>query len=466
MLSNPPYGKSWKKDLEHMGGKGGMRDPRFKVMHQGEELSLVTRSSDGQMLFLVNMVSKMNHSSELGSRIAEVHNGSSLFTGDAGQGESNIRRYIIENDWLEAIIALPENMFYNTGIATYIWVLSNKKPEHRRGKVQLIDASKWYTPLRKNLGKKNCELSSEDIDRVCRTFLDFAETPHSRIFPNEAFGYYKVTVERPLRLHSQLSLKNVEALRFASGDEELRSALYEELGDDLFIDYARIAAALKARIDSWGDDDEDDEGAKKGLPEKRRKKLLDSATWARDGYLVEVATLLRKELGEGVFEDHNLFREHVNAVLKKHAVKISATDLKMVLKAVSWRVETAPPVIAKVHKAGKTEPDPLHGLFVVELDGQSAVVEYESDTDLRDTEQVPLLEEGGIEAFIRREVLPYTPDAWIDKGSIKTGYEISFTRYFYKPKPMRTLEEIRADILAVRQETEGLLDELLKGGEL
>jgi type I restriction enzyme M protein len=158
MVANPPYGKSWKKDLEAMGGKDGMRDPRFKVMHEGEELSLVTRSSDGQMLFLVNMASKMNHSSALGSRIAEVHNGSSLFTGDAGQGESNIRRWLIENDWLEAIVALPLNLFYNTGIATYVWVLSNRKPAHRKGRVQLIDASQWFKPLRKNLGKKNCEL--------------------------------------------------------------------------------------------------------------------------------------------------------------------------------------------------------------------------------------------------------------------------------------------------------------------
>ncbi len=153
-----------------MGGKDGMRDPRFKITHNDEiDYSLVTRSSDGQMLFLANMVSKMNHRTPLGSRIAEVHNGSSLFTGDAGQGESNIRRWIIENDWLETIVALPLNLFCNTGIATYIWVLTNRKPEHRKGKVQLIDATQWYKPLRKNLGKKNCELSEEDIKRICDT---------------------------------------------------------------------------------------------------------------------------------------------------------------------------------------------------------------------------------------------------------------------------------------------------------
>ncbi len=200
MLSNPPYGKSWKSDLERMGGKQGIKDPRFVVQHKGEELSLITRTSDGQMLFLVNMLSKMKHGTKHGSRIAEVHNGSSLFTGDAGQGESNIRRWIIENDWLEAIVALPLNMFYNTGIATYIWVLTNRKPEHRKGQVQLIDATQCYHPLRKNLGKKNCELGSEDIQRIVDTFLAFEESEQSKIFANPAFGYWKATVERPLRL--------------------------------------------------------------------------------------------------------------------------------------------------------------------------------------------------------------------------------------------------------------------------
>ena len=201
MLSNPPYGKSWKSDLERMGGKSDVKDPRFVLDHASDpDYSLITRSSDGQMMFLANMLSKMKHNTPLGSRIAEVHNGSSLFTGDAGQGESNIRRWIIENDWLEAIVALPLNMFYNTGIATYIWVLSNRKPEHRRGLVQLIDATQWSQPLRKNLGSKNCELSDEDIGRICDAFLAFEETEQSKIFPNEAFGSWKVVVERPLRL--------------------------------------------------------------------------------------------------------------------------------------------------------------------------------------------------------------------------------------------------------------------------
>ncbi len=469
MLANPPYGKSWKKDLEAMGGKDGMRDPRFKVMHHGEELSLVTRSSDGQMLFLANMASKMNEKSALGSRIAEVHNGSSLFTGDAGQGESNIRRWLIENDWLEAIVALPLNLFYNTGIATYVWVLSNKKPAHRKGRVQLIDASQRFKPLRKNLGKKNCELSPEDIERISRTFLDFKETPESKIFLNAAFGYWRVTVERPLRLHSQLTLKSIETLRFTSGDEDVRAALFDEFGDALFTRFAKVATALEKRLDEWGNDedegdDEDGSGTKKGLSEKKRKKLLDSRTWERDGRLVDVATKLRVVLGDSVYEDHNVFRDRVDDALKKADIKLAAADLKQILKAVSWRVERAPPVVARVHKLGKVKADPLRGLFEASVAGNPAVVEYEQDSELRDTEQVPLLQEGGIEAFIRREVLPYTPDAWIKEDATKIGYEVSFTRHFYKPQPLRTLEEISADILAAEKEAEGLLAGIV-GGE-
>ena len=185
--------------------------------------------------------------------------------------------------------------------------------------------------------------------------------------------------------------------------------------------------------------------------------------------LVEAATLLRGELGDGLFVDHNVFREQVNAALDKKGLKIPAADLKQILGAVSWRVETAPPVIAKVHKPSKTKADPLRGLYAVTVDGKAAVVEYEPDSELRDTEQVPLLEDGGpdndgIAAFIRREVLPYTPDAWIKEDATKVGYEVSFTRHFYKPQPLRTLEEISADILAIEKEAEGLLDGLLKVG--
>lgn len=367
MLSNPPYGKSWKSDLERMGGKASIKDPRFVVQHRGEELSLLTRSSDGQMLFLVNMLYKMKHETPLGSRIAEVHNGSSLFTGDAGQGESNIRRWIIENDWLEAIVALPLSMFYNTGIATYIWVLTNRKPEHRKGRVQLIDATQWYKPLRKNLGKKNCELSEEDIRRIVDIFLKFEETEQSKSFPNAAFGYWKVTVERPLRL------KGIDP------------------------ECAYTSKEIKA------------------------------------------------------------------------------------LRETAERTDDAPLVVKKIHKPG-TAPDPLRGLFKATIHGKPRIVEYEPDTELRDSEQIPFLECHGchqpgylpspedqhttIEAFLRREVLPYVPDAWYDPASVKVGYEITFNRYFYKPKTLRPLEEIRADFLVVEKEADRLLEHILGGVNL
>ena len=306
--------------------------------------------------------------------------------------------------------------FYNTGIATYVWVLSNRKPTHRKGRVQLIDASQWFKPLRKNLGKKNCELTPDDIERISRTFLEFKETPESKIFPNTAFGYWKVTVERPLRLHSQLTLKAIETLRFTSGDEDLRAALHEEFGDELLNKFDKVAAALEKRLADWGSDEDkgdDEEGGntKKGLPEKKKKKLLDAKTWERDGRLVEVATKLRKALGDTLFEDHNVFHDRVDAALKKADIKLAAADLKQILKAVSWREESAAPIIAKVHKPGKVKADPLRGLFETTVNGKPFIVEYEPDSDLRDTEQVPLLEDGGIHAFIRREVLPYTTDA-------------------------------------------------------
>ncbi|TKB23752.1 SAM-dependent DNA methyltransferase [Desulfopila sp. IMCC35006] len=467
MLSNPPYGKSWKSDLERMGGKKELRDPRFVIQYaEDSDYSLITRSSDGQMLFLANMLSKMKHGTPNGSRIAEVHNGSSLFTGDAGQGESNIRRWIIESDWLEAIVALPLNMFYNTGIATYVWVLTNRKPEQRKGKVQLIDASQWFHPLSKNMGKKNCELTAEDIKRICDTFFAFQETDQSKIFPNAAFGYWKVKVERPLRLYSQLTRQRIETLRFASGDEGIRAALYDELGDALFENPASVRKELEKLVNDWGKgDNEEEEGegdgiVKKSLPEAKRKKLLNEATWKRDAMLIEVATRLREALGGDLFTDYNIFLKQVGATLKELNLKPNSAEQKLIINAVSWRVEDAPRVIKKVHKSVKVAADPLHGLFATEVDGKKCVVEYEPDGELRDYEQIPLLEDGGIEAFIRREVLPYTPDAWLVEADTKIGYEVSFTRHFYKPPQLRSLAEISADILVLEQETEGLLSEI------
>lgn len=398
--------------------------------------------------------------------IAEVHNGSSLFTGDAGQGESNIRRWLIENDWLEAIVALPLNMFYNTGIATYIWVITNRKPEHRRGKVQLIDATEWFRPLRKNLGKKNSELSEEGIRRICDVHLQFTGTPQSKIFPNSAFGYWKVTVERPLRLHSQFSLKAIETLRFMSGDEDLRTSLYEEFGERLFTDFGKVCTALEARLADWGQEEEDDEDedgrGERALTEKKRNKLMDPKTWKHDSRLVELGLRLRAALGDTLFDDHNLFRHRVAAALKQADIQIAPADLKQILRAVSWRVETAPPVIAKVHKRGRVKPDELRGMFETVVDGKTAIVEYEPDPALRDTEQVPFLDDGGIDAFIQREVLPHRPDAWVKQDATKIGYEISFARHFYKPQQLRTFEEISTDILSFGKDAEGLIDTFLK----
>lgn len=476
MISNPPYGKSWKTDLDRMGGKKEFNDPRFIVSHDGDpEFKLITRSSDGQLMFLVNKLQKMKHNTPLGSRIALVHNGSALFTGDAGQGESNIRRWVLENDWLEAIIALPLNIFYNTGIATYIWVLANKKAAHRRGKVQLIDASQWSVPLRRNLGKKNCELGDTDIERIMRHYLDLptsdAEavkaTPECKWFDNADFGYWKITVERPLRLKSQLKRRAIETLRFASGDEALRAEIYAQYGDKLYKEFGKF----KPEIETWlrGEDtdteSDDDEGkpAKKSIPEKRRKKLLDIATWQRDRDLVELGLRLREELGEDIFDDHNVFRERVEAALKAHSSKPGAAEKKAIFKAVSWCDETAPPVIAKRSKLKEGEhfESGYDGAYLETTDKERFMVEYEADTDLRDTEQVPLKELGGIEAFFAREVLPHAPDAWISMDATKIGYEISFARYFYKPAPLRTLEQIRADILKLEQQTEGLLHKIV-----
>ena len=403
MLSNPPYGKSWKGDMAPLGGRNGITDPRFVTDHGGDpEYSLITRSNDGQMMFLANMISKMKQDTPLGSRIAEVHNGSSLFTGDAGQGESNIRRWIIENDWLEAIVALPLNMFYNTGIATYIWVLSNRKPEHRKGKVQLIDASKWHTAMRRNLGNKNCELSGEDIQRICDTFLAFEDTEQSKIFANKAFGYWKVTVERPLRLAVDLSLD-------------------------------------------------------------RRGSFRDACRKAKEGTLADLVDRVGSELGGGPHRDFNRFMSAVATDAIAHGVKLTAKRKTLLKTSLASRDKTAEPVIKAVHRKEVAERGELRGLYPATIDGEPAVVEYEPDAELRDTEQVSLLHEGGIEAFLREEVLPFAPDTWYVPSNVKVGYEISFNRHFYKPQPMRSLEEIRADILALERESEGLLSEIGAG---
>ncbi len=401
MLSNPPYGKSWKTDLERMGGKKEIHDPRFRVEHGDDpEYSMVTRVSDGQLLFLANLVSKMKTSTDLGSRIAEVHNGSSLFTGDAGSGESNIRRWIIENDWLEAIVALPLNMFYNTGIATYIWVLTNRKEERRRGKIQLIDATKWFRPLRKNLGKKTCELGEEHIEQICTALDAFEDTEHSKIFPNEEFGYWKVTVDRPLRLAVDLSPTARAQFR-----RTCREAKEEPLAD-----------------------------------------AVDRAA---------------TELGNGRCLDFNQFADAVASAAEAAGIRMTAKRKKIVRSAAGTDAN-AEPVIRKTHRPQRQAAAPFRGRFESTVNAEPSIVEYEPDSSLRDSEQIALSEDGGIEAFLRREVLPYAPDAWYALNRVRIGYEIGLNRYFFQPEPMRPLAAIRTEILGARRTTDDLLDRILR----
>ena len=346
LVSSPLFGKGWKVDLEHLGGKVDINDARFVGRDAtGEDYSLVTRASDGQLMFLANLVSKMNHNSPLGSRIVELHNGSSLFTGEAGQGESNIRRWIVENDLLEAVVALPANVLPNTATAAHLWILANKKPPKQRGKVILIDASEWGEPLTHPLGHRLYRLPKERRNHIVQLLKDFKESNESVIQPNAAFGYWRITVERPLRL---------------AGIE--RDRLYRQ-----------------------------------------------------------------SEIRE--------LREQCETSID------------------------APPVLRKVHR--QILPDPLYGLFEAVIEGQKCVVEYESDTELRDTEQVPLLEHGGIEAFVRREVLPYAPDAWIRRQEIRIGYEINFHLYFSRPQRLNTMNQLEPTMFAFNEGADSIISELL-----
>ena len=364
MLANPPYGKSWSGDADN----GARGDTRFRgELPSGETLDLLPRVSDGQLLFLVNMCGKMKSESKLGSRIATVHNGSALFTGDAGSGESNIRRWILENDWLEAIIGLPLKMFYNTGIATYIWVLSNKKPEKRRGKVQLIDATQWFTKLRKNLGEKSNSLGADDIRQILTARGVFEENEYSKIFDTSDFGYRKIVVERPLRLKFQLTSENLEAW----------------------------SQSAPAALRSW-------------------------AQW------------LPTVFGYAPHRNWNEVRARLDAEAKKRDIKVKDSDRKKVREVFCERDEEAIEVL-------KNPKEP----------------QFEADPELRDTENVPLKE--NVEEYVGREVLPHVPDAWIDHAATKIGYEISFTKHFYRYQPLRSLEEITTDLWMLEAETEGLL---------
>ncbi len=473
MLSNPPYGKSWSSDLKYIKDGKEIIDPRFIVQLKDywgneEEVDATPRSSDGQLLFLMDMVKKMKpvSANPIGSRIASVHNGSSLFTGDAGGGESNIRRYIIENDLLDCIIQLPNNLFYNTGITTYIWLLSNNKPEHRRGKVQLIDANDLYAKLRKNLGDKNCELKSHHISKIMEVYKRFEECEEdvdgrkiaSKIFDNNDFGYYKVNIERPKRLKAQFRDELTEGLQFGKTIQEPMQWCFEKYGDECYTDILKY----KKEIEEYLEQIE--------LKTKQKKALLSQDTWTKHKKLLDTAYLLKEKIGTTEYDDFNIFKKEVEKVLKEEKIKLSATEKNAILNAVSWYDESAKKVIKKVSKiSGEKleklldhlgcEEEQLANFGYYKTDKSDEYIEYEAETDLRDSENIPL--EDDIQSYFLKEVKPYVEEAWINMTSVKIGYEISFNKYFYKHKPLRSIEEVTADILELEKQSDGLIREIL-----
>lgn len=470
MLSNPPYGKSWKSDQKIIMDGKQVLDPRFEVRlkdFRGNEnpIPAVPRSSDGQLLFLMEMVSKMKDLSDSpsGSRIASVHNGSALFTGDAGSGESNIRRYIIENDYLEAIIQLPNNLFYNTGITTYIWVLSNNKAGHRRGKVQLIDASQIFRKLRKNLGAKNCEFAPEQIGEITRLYLNMPHDGISKVFDNADFGYYKITVERPLRKAAQFTPERLASLRFVPAMREEMEWIYGQWGKAVYKGLDARQKKIEEGLEK--------EGIR--LNVKKRKALFSVKTWANQKNLTETAEKIMADLGEALYMDFNRFLADVDACLKAEGIRVSHAEKKQILNAVSWRDEAGEKVVKKVHKRTGKKMKPVleklgckrseladYGYWPGRKRGE--YVEYEADSELRDTESVPLKQD--IYAYFLQEVRPHVAEAWLSADQTKIGYEISFNKYFYQHRPLRTLEEVTADILRLEAETEGLLKKLVRFG--
>lgn len=475
MLTNPPYGKSWKSDQKSIVDGKDVIDHRFQVNlsdYTGQEFDFypaISRSSDGQLLFMMEMVNKMKrcNDSPMGSRIASVHNGSALFTGDAGSGESNIRRHIIENDYLEAIIQLPNNLFYNTGITTYVWILSNNKADKRKGKVQLIDASNLYRKLRKNLGEKNCEFTDEHIHQITQLYLEMPNDGISKVFNNRDFGYYKVTVERPLRLAAQFSPDRIATLRFTPGMQDIMEWVYGKYGDEVYTDLKSHTEAIEAHL----------EREEIALSPKNSKELLSEATWREQRDIMQVAQQLADKIGAGEFLDFNRFEGIVDDALKALGLKLAAPARKQILNAVSWRDERAEKIIKKVHKLNAAKlNDLLNQLGTIReklgdygylATATGEYIEYEPDSELRDTENVPLARDTNLPAssvihdYFIREVRPHVDEAWIAIDKTVIGYEISFNKYFYQHKPLRSLEKVTAEILALEAETDGLLKQLV-----
>jgi len=380
MLTNPPFGVEWKKAQKFI------RDEHEKEGYNGRFGAGLPRISDGSLLFLQHLISKMRQD-EKGSRIAIIFNGSPLFTGDAGSGESEIRRWIIENDMLEGIIALPDQLFYNTGISTYIWIVTNRKNDDpmkgpvRTGKIQLVNAVDFYQKMRRSLGNKRNEITEEQIREITRIYGEFKENEYCKIFDNEDFGYQKIVVERPLRLNFQVT-------------EERISNLYNERAFNNLANSKKKGAAGLQEIE---------EG------KKQQQKIID--------------TLKTMDFSI-VYKNRDEFTKVLKKTFKEAHINLNSPLLKAILSALSERDETADICL---DSKGNPEPDP----------------------DLRDTENVPLKED--IYEYFEREVKSHVPDAWIDESKTKIGYEIPFTRHFYKYQPLRSSEEIMKEIIELEK---------------
>lgn len=488
MLSNPPFGVDWKKI------ESDIKDEHTLKGFDGRFGPGLPRVSDGSLLFLMHLISKLRDIKDGGSRIGIILNGSPLFTGGAGSGESEIRRYLLEADLVEAIIGLPTDMFYNTGIATYVWVLSNKKTDERKGKVQLINGTNLYSKMRKSLGSKRNEMSEQDIATIIRCFGAFeevesidldkpadvksnrgrpsanpqaetAKTFASKIFNNHEFGYRRITIERPLRLSYQFSDERIAELRF--DDKQLNAAMkwvYENYGagwsDNQDCEHYGVFnedQAIEIRVHCKANFSD--------LKEAKIKELLDRKIWLEQKQLMLQAKQLQKEIGSEQHNDMNAYDAAVKAAMKAQDIKIATRELKLITAAVSWKNPDAEKVIKKVHKSAA---NPLYGLF----DVKGKTIEYEADSDLRDNENVPLDPSQSVdalnEAYFIKEVQPHVPDAWIDSSKKDAkdeqigivGYEIPFNRHFYEYQPPRDLAEIDAELDKVSKEIMSLLQEV------
>jgi type I restriction enzyme M protein len=400
-----------------------------------------------------------------GARVASIHNGSSLFTGDAGSGESNIRRYLIENDLVDAIIQLPNNIFYNTGISTYVWILTNKKSDERKGKVQLIDASQAFEKLRKNQGSRNCTISDQYREAILKVYMDMKELEAtdetkigSKFFDGDDFRYYNVTIERPLRLKSQFNALRIDDMLYDNSDIEMSKWLYQTYGERVFSGLDDEVKNIKEYLN--------DNEIK--ITDKKLTKLISKKAWEERRNLQDSAKALMKVVGTEVFMDYNVFIKKVTEASKNLKLGLNATTLKNIARSMSVTDPSAAPVVKKEHKANSKDIERLESVYGVDsallsdygymLGAKNTYIEYESDSDLRDSEKIPVKED--IYEYFQREVRPYVSDAWINLPPTKIGCEISFNKYFYKPAPLRSLAENEADILALDEQSQGFIRSL------